>query len=434
MGPRRRARAEPAVAIVPSLAPLVAVHTAIAALSLGLFLSMRRDRRLRAEQREEFARALDAKTEEIERTEVALVNAERQSTLGRIAAGVAHEVNNPAGVILGNLDQLRRRIDVDDESTRRSVSECIEGIRRIQAIVSALQALTGTDEDPKVPARFESVVEAALLVGAPSVPSGVEIQRRLEPVGTFDMRPGTLMRVVLDLAAHAADCIAPGEPGCITVALRREGDFAALEVHDDTTPERAVPETHSRQLRLEVVRGALRSLDGTLTLSARGGDGLTRTARVPLPATRTVPASAPAAQPERTDVVRAKILLIDDEPAMLRVLGRVIARSHTVYSARSGEVALALVDQHGATLDLILCDVILAGTNGVTLREAVAARVPSLAGRFVFMTGGGADRALRARLEATGVPLLEKPLEPDALLEFITARVTSRQSVPDPPP
>ncbi len=409
----------------PLVAALVAAHTAIAATLAAVVLSSRKRRRAQAARREALTGELAARTREIEHARiVASQAAERETARCHVAASIAREVSEPAVSILACLDQIRRRIDVDDDATRRALSECIDGLRRIQTIVLALQGLAETDDDPIVSVRLESVVEAALLVVVRSVPGGIEVRRRVEPIGVVDTRAATVMRIVTELAADAAESIPAGEKGHIAVFAHAEGEFAVIEVHDSAAIEHAAPDTDARRRRLDAVRDALRSLEGSLALSERTSAGLTRTARFRMPAAHAEPASTPA---PRTEPARAKVLLIDDEPAMLRVLGRVIARSHDVFTARSTERALALIEEHGATLDLILCDVILSGTDGLALREGVAAKFPALADRFVFITGGGGDRALRSRLDATGMPLLEKPLEPDSLLAFIVARLALSQ-------
>src|SRR5688572_28907121 len=95
----------------------------------------------RERQREVLHRELLAKTREADAANAALLRAERLSSLGRIAAGVAHEVNNPAAFILANLAQLRERLGASDEAAARDLDESLEGVRRIAEIVAALRAL-----------------------------------------------------------------------------------------------------------------------------------------------------------------------------------------------------------------------------------------------------------------------------------------------------
>jgi CheY-like chemotaxis protein len=332
-------------------------------------------------------------------------------------------VNNPAGFILAHLDQLRARIGSRDEGSLRALDDCIDGVRRIHAIVTALHTLTRDDAAAPQRVLLENVVETALLVGMPSVPRGIEIERRLEPIESFESRPGTLMRIVLDLVGHAADCIPPSESGRVVVSTHREGDLAVIDVRDDRGPETVTPENEGRVLRIEMVRQSVRVLGGALSISTRAFDGLTRTVRLPIAATRE---STP--EPARTDAKpstrRATVLVIEDEPALLRVLSRVIGRTHDVLQARNGDVARSLVDAHGSTIDLVLCDVILADTNGLELRDALAERAPRLANRFAFMTGGGLNAEIEQQLVRTGCPVVGKPLEPDDLMAFIASRVT----------
>jgi DNA-binding NtrC family response regulator len=123
------------------------------------------------------------------------------------------------------------------------------------------------------------------------------------------------------------------------------------------------------------------------------------------------------------DATAGRILLIDDEPALLRLLGRVLGKAHETLAARDGESALALVRAHGAAIDVVLCDVTVGDTDGITLRDAIAAESPVLAERFTFITAGSLSAAMEARLRASGCPVMEKPLEPTTLLAHVAARV-----------
>ena len=69
--------------------------------------------------------------------------------------------------------------------------------------------------------------------------------------------------------------------------------------------------------------------------------------------------------------------------------------------------------------DLVLCDVIMPGMNGLELHARVKVQIPSAAERFVFMTGGATTEAMARQLTSTLVPVVEKPFSPEALRELL---------------
>jgi CheY-like chemotaxis protein len=406
----------------------IALAIVAGALAIALAFAIR-ELRMRRREHERLRAEVLSKTRAFERAEVALVHAERQSMMARVAAGVAHEVNNPAGLILAHLDQLSSHIPRGDEVASRGLADSIDGVRRIRAIVSALNDLTRDDACATEATTLHGVIEAALLVGAPSIARGVGIERSLEKTPAFESRPGTIMRVVLDLVAHAADSIGQGESGVVRVRARRDGELAVVEVVDDA-PRSENDNTERRSIGLEVARQSVRSLGGVLSVVPNGdGAGLTRIARFPMPplSTRTTPeplAQPPSPPPRTTAAKRGLVLLVEDEPALLRVLMRVLARNHEVLGSADGADAQRQVEARGDQIDLVLCDVILADTNGVALHETLVGIAPRLGSRFAFMTGGGLPGFLVDRIAAIGSPILEKPIEPEQLIAFVAERIS----------
>lgn len=117
---------------------------------------------------------------------------------------------------------------------------------------------------------------------------------------------------------------------------------------------------------------------------------------------------------------KPRVLIIDDEPSMLRVISRLLGRDHEVTAVNDAESALRIF-RHDTGFDVVLCDVWLPTMDGMALFRRVAEKFPELAPRFVLMTGdlGG---TLEELVERTRVGLLMKPFEPQALLEVVSRR------------
>jgi DNA-binding response OmpR family regulator len=112
-------------------------------------------------------------------------------------------------------------------------------------------------------------------------------------------------------------------------------------------------------------------------------------------------------------------LLVEDEASLAIAISRQLRRYHDVTVAHDGESAVALADRE--PFDVVLCDVNMPGLDGPGVHAALSARRSRLADRMIFMTGGLFGNASRARLAATGAPVLGKPLALSPLLDAIDA-------------
>ena len=106
----------------------------------------------------------------------------------------------------------------------------------------------------------------------------------------------------------------------------------------------------------------------------------------------------------------ARVLVVDDEPLLIRIVGRLLSEVHRVDLTTSAKDALGRL-LSGERYDIVFCDVLMPGMNGVEFYEEVARKSPAQARRIVFVTGGVTDPTLRTRLASMEVPVLEKPVD-----------------------
>ena len=115
-----------------------------------------------------------------------------------------------------------------------------------------------------------------------------------------------------------------------------------------------------------------------------------------------------------------RVLVVDDEPMVGRLVERALAPVHRVTAVTSGREALARLEA-GERFDVILCDLTMPGMSGMALHERVLALAPDQAARMVFLSGGAFTAPARAFLERH--PALEKPFDLRALEAVIQARI-----------
>jgi len=139
--------------------------------------------------------------------------------------------------------------------------------------------------------------------------------------------------------------------------------------------------------------------------------------------TEILPATSPPAEPATPSPAptsAARILVVDDEPAIREFLARILRRiGHEPVLAGDGAAALAIVRDDPP--DAILCDHRMGAMSGAAFNDAVAKVAPALAGRFAFMTGDVTNPELRAVADARGIPLLAKPFDIESVERTVAA-------------
>lgn len=383
-------------------------------------------------------------TEEIEARKQ-LVQADRLASLGMLAAGVAHEINNPAAFISLGVQQLARVVAQLPEQpecmlVRRRMSEVIdelsEGIQRIVQIVGELKLFARIPEG-----SFSTPVDVNRLIASAVTLVRAELRHRARleiDLGELPPLPGDharLGQVFVNLLINAAQAIPPGdeEHNVVRVRTREEGSTVVVEVSD--TGVGIAPEDLPRifdpffttkapgegtGLGLAISYDLVRRAGGTIDVSSTLGRGTQFVVR--LPVREFVPARG--SRPRITPVPPGgRVLVIDDEQHLAVAIARALAVSYMVELAPDAQTALARIEGGGGReYDAVLCDLRLPGMDGRALYESVRARWPAQAERFVFLTGAGFDSDFEAFVRATDRPVLEKPFEMSDL-EAVVAQV-----------
>jgi PAS domain S-box-containing protein len=387
---------------------------------------------------------------ERKRMEQKLIVADRLASLGTLAAGVAHEINNPLSYVIANVRlveaQLRRLAgDAADHAVRgelgaaaAALDEAREGAERVHRIVAELKTFSRADEeDRRGPVDVASVLTAAVHLAEH------ELRRRarvvlavaaLPPVLASEARLG---QVILTLLVHAAESIPEGAPEAheIRVAARLGDDGRAhIEVSD--TGHGLSPEARGRVfdpffsarapdepsgLGLSMGHALVTGMGGELLVESELGKGSTFRITLPLSSAPEAAPPAPAAPEAAPTAPRAaRVLVVDDEPMVGRMVERALGAVHRVQSVTSGQRALDLLVA-GERFDVILCDLMMPAMSGIDLHERIRALAPEQADRMVFLSGGAFTRRAREFLELH--PSLDKPFDLQALEATIQARL-----------
>jgi signal transduction histidine kinase len=236
---------------------------------------------------------VEQRSRELEQALRALFRTERLAAVGRLASGVAHEINNPAAVALGNLEyvlECRARGGPLPEDAGDALGEAREGVRRIADIVRKLAGTKAArPDDAKAFSVGEAVGAAADRLRAGSRPE-VELVVDLPADLTARGSVALLEQVLVDLALNGIQAIPQGRAGRVRIWAAKEADKVLVRVSDDGSgmDERTLarlfepffstkPVGQGAGLSLPVSLALLRSVGGDLRIDSEPGRGTTAT-------------------------------------------------------------------------------------------------------------------------------------------------------------
>ncbi len=360
-----------------------------------------------------------------------LRTADRMSSLGTLAAGVAHEINNPLAYVLANLTLIQQALAGFERTGRASelgeareaLDDALEGAERVRIIVRDLKAFTRTDaEQPRSVEVREAIQQAVHLVGKPLLHRALvrwEVED-VPPVLATEARLGQVLVNLLVNAVHALYDTAERSHEVVLAARTSRPGFVAIEVRDtgrgmdlETRKKAFEPFFTTRRsaggtgLGLFLCHRIVQQFGGTIDVSSTPGHGTTVV--VELPSAR--PALATMSEESESSIPvarKGRVLVVDDEPMVLRTLARVLKR-HDVHTVGSGTEALACLAEE--SWDLVLCDLMMPGCTGMDVYDHLATTRPQLLDRMVFMTGGTFSERARCFLEEVPNTRLEKPFD-----------------------
>jgi PAS domain S-box-containing protein len=364
-----------------------------------------------------------------------LLLADRLASLGQLAAGIAHEVNNPLAYTALNIEHAQRALRLLDgapPTLSRALAESSDGVERVRVIVRELDAFGRGEEQRLGPVDVNRALDAAIRIADSKIRHRARLVRQYQattPVHANELRLG---QVFVNLLVNAGDAIpdhglerheirvrtAPGADGRVIVEVSDTGAGIAPEVRGRIFDPffTTKPVGSGTGLGLSICHRIVTMLGGEISVESELGRGTTF--RIALPASHgDTPSAAPAVK-EAKRARRARVLVVDDERAIARVLQSALTQ-HDVTVATDGDDARTL-GASGA-FDAVICDLLMPDLSGSELYDLLRAGGKGLERRIVFMTGGAF--APRAQAFLAGVPnrCLEKPFSLTAVEEAVQA-------------
>jgi len=366
------------------------------------------------------------------RLQAQLLLADRLASVGTLASGIAHEVNNPLAFICLNMDFLEKSLEklagAAPVETLEQVSQVIKetkvGANRIATIVRDLKTFSrGGEQEHLGPVDVRPVVELACKMADNVIRHRAKLVTDFEHVPLVDANEGRLGQVFLNLLLNAAQAIPDGRASEneIRVSIRREGAGRVLvEVRDSgvgmtkdvlsrifdpffTTKPVGV----GTGLGLSICHGIAEAMGGKISVESEPGKG--SVFRVSLRALTRKDEPKPSPRQSTASTARARVLVVDDEPNVTAALQRTLME-HEVVTVNRAQDALALLHD-GRRFDVILCDVMMPEMTGMELHAELMNKLPQEASKLVFMTGGAFSATATSFLAEVPNAKLAKPLD-----------------------
>jgi PAS domain S-box-containing protein len=355
----------------------------------------------------------------------------RLASIGEVAAGIAHEINNPLTGVIG-FAQMLRQMDVPDD-IKEAVEVIDDGAKRTAGIVEKLLTFARRSKPEKEYVDINSVVVSAIDIRAYEMrTNNIKVITKLaRDLPRTMANVGQLQQVFLNIIINAEHAMATHERGTLTIKTEKANGNVRASITDDgpgiskenvnrlfdpffTTKD----SDEGTGLGLSISYGIIKEHGGIIRAESTLGKGSKFIIDLPVLTEAEKTAVNEPDDQGLGSVNGAKILVVDDEPNICRVLDRLLTREgHDVEAMSSAQTALERLND--TKYDLILLDIKMPGMNGIEFYNHMKEIAPSLQQKVVCITGDVISAKNKAFLEKAKIPCITKPFAVDELIHQV---------------
>jgi signal transduction histidine kinase/ActR/RegA family two-component response regulator len=353
------------------------------------------------------------------------------ASIGEMASGIAHEINNPLTAVIG-YSQLLDALALPGDA-REAVRQIQQGSTRVAGIVQRLLTFARQRKPQRAAVDVNEVIRSTIALRDYALRTGnIRVSTRLDPslprtVADAQQLQQVLLNLIINAETAMRNAHGGGELAIsgerqgtdIHVVVRDDGPGIPLEIQERifdpffTTSEVG----QGTGLGLSICHGIVSEHGGRIWVSSALGRGAEFHVQIPIVAAEPLIADATKIQ-RPAETPRTRVLVLDDEPAVRTLLKVILEREgHTVDTVSDGRSAL----QHVAThrYGLIVLDVRMPDMSGIEVYERIREIAESIAARVVFLTGDVMAEETRVLMERTGAPAIAKPFQTQELLQTL---------------
>ena len=382
---------------------------------------------------------------EREKMTAQLMLADRMVSVGTLAAGVAHEINNPLAYLIASLDFLDRELKGMAQNLPPSsfaelgeaIAEAREGAGRVKHVVRDLKTFSRVDKERTSRIDVRPVIESSINIAFSEIKYRARLVREYGATPLVRADEGRLGQVFLNLLINAAQAMPEGRAteNEIRVVTRADDSGRALVEVRDSGPGIS-PDVLDRifepffttkpigvgtGLGLSICRSIVTAAGGEISVESKVNEGTVFRVLLPAAPPEAEDEAAPSTRP-LSQGRRGRILVVDDEPALGVAIRRILAGEHDVTVLTAASEAREVVAR-GDRFDVILCDLMMPKMTGMDLHAEFTVLAPDQAERMVFVTGGAFTEKARRFLGTVPNIRLEKPFDTAGLRALIRGLV-----------
>lgn len=379
-----------------------------------------------------------------------LQQTEKLSAIGKLVAGVAHELNNPLTTIIGYSSLLQQ--DNLPEEAQADLDIIFRQAQRARLIVRDLLTFARRFDLETRPVDLNEIIsDSVSLVKAQLQMNEIHVKINLDfglPLTMAD--PHQLEQVFINLLTNTIQALAGRHsPRQLTIESWHDDENICLRFTDNGP---GIPPLHLTRifdpffstkgvgegtgLGLSICFGIISEHKGRIWAENASAGGAVFTIQLPIekpPVIAPVSSSPVPVAPVATFAGSLKILAVDDEPTLLNLLRLIFThRGHQIETAPDGATALHKLESQD--FDLVVCDVLMPDILGPELYQKATEKMPHLVDRFIFVTGNVVDMDTRIFLEKSGLPWLAKPFLPadiEQLVERTAVQISNLDLIAD---
>ena len=389
----------------------------------------------------------DRKKAEAERArleEKAQINS-RLAAVGEMAAGIAHEINNPLTGVVGFSKLLLERGGLP-EDIKEELGIIADGGQRVADIVKRLLTFARQTKPVRTEASLNDLIDNTVKLRDYVLrTANIEVVTHFDPdLPCLVVDPGQLQQVFLNLIVNAEHAMRQAHgKGTLTITTEKQENQVRIAFQDDgpgISPENMSrlfePFFTTKQpgegtgLGLSLSRSIILEHGGDLTFESEPGRGATFTIDLPITEVASPALSdgmSPPAMAGPATTGKGRILVVDDEPGIRELVQRMLTNAgHSVVAVGDAGEAMRSIAV-GERYDVIMSDVRMPGMGGMEMYSRIKATVPAMADRVVFMTGDVMGADVAAFLSRNGLPHLTKPFRIAELKDKVDAMMCAGQ-------
>ena len=362
--------------------------------------------------------------------------ASRLAAIGEMAAGVAHEINNPLTGVIGFSQMLMQRENVP-EDIKDQLKVIADGSQRVANIVKRLLTFARQTKPTKNLIDLNELIDNTLkLRDYVLKTANIEVVTRFDPdVPWLVVDPGQLQQVLLNLIINAEYAMKQAHgKGTLTVITKKKGDKVQILIQDDGSGISKENLKHLFEpffttkdpgegtgLGLSLSRSIILEHGGKIDIKSEIGVGSTFIIELPILETLSPEAEKTTAlsKVKSTTTKNGRILVVDDEPGVRELLKEVL--TSIGYSVETIADAMIAKDKlnAGENYDVILADIRMPGMSGIELYSLIVNKKPEMKNKVIFITGDNMSSDVVSFLQKNNLPGLSKPLDLQALEDKI---------------